>query len=88
MPKYNALTVKSEGLLRVLKTKCGISKAISIKELNQGVPHPKIKEFIAVWDTGASSSAISSSVPCNLPILYQAPWQRARDGQDPPNCRS
>jgi len=69
MSKYKALTISADGILRVLKSECGISKAISVKELNQGVPHPEIKRFTAVWDTGASASAISPNVVSALGLI-------------------
>ena len=69
MAKYNALTVSAEGLLRVLQTPCGVSKAISIRELKEGVPHPEVVQFQAVWDTGASASAISPRVVDALKLI-------------------
>lgn len=69
MTKYNALTVTADGVLRVLQTPCKISQAISIMELRLGVPHPEFKDFIAVWDTGASSSAISPNVVNALSLV-------------------
>lgn len=62
MPKYTAFTTEANGLLRILVTTCKISEAISIRELNEGKPHPPMIEFNAVWDTGASASAISQKV--------------------------
>lgn len=62
MGKFKSFTLQSKGILHVLQTKCNISEAISVLELSQGVPHPPIKEFLAIWDTGASSSAISKRV--------------------------
>lgn len=69
MSNIRALTIISDGIMRVLKTQCGISKAISKKELLSGIPHPEVKEFTAVWDTGASSSAISLNVVNALGLI-------------------
>lgn len=63
MSKCVSFTLREErGLLRILRTDCMVSKAISVVELKQGVPHPPMKSFVAIWDTGASTSAISPAV--------------------------
>ncbi len=62
MSQYKALTLQSRGLLRVISTECGVSEAFSIYEMKQGAQHPQIIQFNAIWDTGASSSAISPRV--------------------------
>ncbi len=69
MNKITAFTKKSVGLERVLTTECGISQAISIAELKAGVPHPPVGDFTAVWDTGASASAISQKVVDALGLI-------------------
>jgi predicted aspartyl protease len=62
MTKFNAFTATADGVLRVLQTPCKICEAISVMELKEGKPHPEFKEFVAIWDTGASASAISPRV--------------------------
>lgn len=69
MSKYSAFSLKLLGLARVIKTNCKISEAISIKELKEGKPHPEAKDFVAVWDTGASASAISPKVVDALKLI-------------------
>lgn len=69
MTKYNAFTASAEATLRVLQTPCKISEAITIMELKQGKQHPEFKDFVAIWDTGASSSAISKRVVDALNLI-------------------
>ena len=69
MSQFSALTKSYKGLARVLVTECGISEAFSIFEMQQNLPHPKIVQFKAIWDTGASSSAISPRVVSALGLV-------------------
>ena len=69
MSQYRALTLESENILRVISTECGVSDAFSTFELKQGLPHPEVKKFFAIWDTGASSSAISQRVVDALGLI-------------------
>lgn len=69
MSQYRALTLTSEGTLRVISTECGISEAFSTFEIQQGLPLPEVKQFTAIWDTGASSSAISPRVVRELGLI-------------------
>lgn len=60
MSNFKAFTLKSEnGLLRVLKTHCGVCKAFNPL---QGGKHPEISQFVGLWDTGASGTVISKEV--------------------------
>lgn len=60
MSNFKAFTLKSEnGLLRDLKTKCGVCKAFNPL---QGGQHPEISQFVGLWDTGATGTVISKSV--------------------------
>ena len=60
MDHQRAFTIKSPGLLRVLKTKVGICLPfLGISENRESV---KIEEFIAIWDTGATGSVITQKV--------------------------
>jgi len=46
------------GLLRVLQTSCHIGEAFN----PASQPEPSFKEFVAIWDTGATNSVISQKV--------------------------
>lgn len=69
MSRINALSLPFNGIARVIRTECGISDAFSIFEIQQGLPHPQVMTFNAVWDTGASSSAISPRVVAALGLI-------------------
>lgn len=69
MSQFRALTLKRKGILRVITTECWISDAFSTLEIMQGLAHPEIKKFVAIWDTGASSSAISQKVVDALGLI-------------------
>lgn len=59
--KYRCFTATSKaGLLRELITKCGITPAYD-PEKHTKIPYPVV-EFQAVWDTGATHSAVSKKV--------------------------
>ena len=51
-----SFTLEATGILRELKTPCGICKAY---DPNTGGAHPKIEQLIGLWDTGATCSVIS-----------------------------
>ncbi len=60
MSNSKAFTLKSSnGLLRVLKTTCGVCRAF---DPLQGSQHPEIYQFIGLWDTGASGTVVSKAV--------------------------
>lgn len=60
MNQPSAFTLKSDnGKLRVLKTKCGVCVA---HKPGNGIPHPKVEDFVGLWDTGATGTVISSDV--------------------------
>ena len=69
MSRYKAFTITANGVLKVLNTPCQICEAISVKELAEGKPHPHGESFTAVWDTGASSSAISRKIVDALHLI-------------------
>lgn len=60
--EYRSFTIDAQGILGALKTKCEIFPSFdpSIQEA------PKGKEYIAIWDTGATSSVISEKVAHDL----------------------
>lgn len=51
-----SFTLEAEGILRELKTPCGICKAF---DPLSGNPHPKIENLVGLWDTGATGSVIT-----------------------------
>ena len=65
---FKAFTVTCKGLAAALQTTCGICQAISLEELNSGKPHPQVKQYNAIWDTGATSSSISKKVVDELKL--------------------
>lgn len=52
-------TTSAGGLLNVLTNQCGVSEAFDPRT---GGTSPPIKEFAAIWDTGATSSVITQAV--------------------------
>src|ERR1700683_3442702 len=60
MPNLNSFTSKPPkgGLLRVLKTPCAIAAAFDPKV----GPQPLMREYQAIWDTGATNSCVSQKV--------------------------
>lgn len=65
--QYQAFTLKSDaGLLRELKTECGVSVAF---DTNSGQPHPPVKKYIGLWDTGATGSVITKRVAEELGLI-------------------
>ena len=69
MSQFSALSKSFKGLARVIVTECGISEAFTIFEMQQNLPHPRVAQFNAVWDTGAWASAIS---PRYVPALLKS----------------
>lgn len=62
MQQFKAFTAKCDVLADSLYSKCGICEAITLDELNSGKPHPPIKEYNAIWDTGATRTCVSQKV--------------------------
>ena len=62
MQKSILFTVEYDSLQSVVETNCGISELMRREDLLKGLPHPPIKHFQAIWDTGASTSSISERV--------------------------
>ncbi len=58
--KFMAFTTKSGGILRDLKTPCGVSIVFDPKD-SASTKHP-ITQFNGLWDTGATGSAISKNI--------------------------
>jgi hypothetical protein len=82
--KFSAFTVKyNAGRVFTLETKIGISVPY---HPSSGGDHPQVFEFIAVWDTGATRTAITQKVidalgikSKNEVINYTANGQRMAD---------
>lgn len=66
--RISAFTYKANGLANVLQSKVGVS---AHKKL---FPEAQLKEFVAIWDTGATNTAISKKVveECGLIPTGQA----------------
>ena len=60
----SAFTLSGDNLLQALKTPCWISKAYNPKGKDK---HP-IKQYDALWDTGATGTVISKRVAQELGI--------------------
>ena len=56
-----SFTVEYGGIVPCLTTECGVCESYN-PAIQKGIPHPTIKKFKAIWDTGAVSSVISTSV--------------------------
>ena len=56
-----SFTVKYNGRATALQTNCGVSKAYDPRFL-PGVLPPQLKEYTALWDTGAMGSVIDRTV--------------------------
>src|SRR5438874_793534 len=60
MQPSHSFTVKAAGgILRVLQTQCAIAEAF---DPSAPGPHPQFHDFQAIWDTGATNSAITQKV--------------------------
>lgn len=65
--KFNrALTQKWGGVVNVLPSPIGISEAFEPHEGDPMVAVPQVKQYQAIWDTGATASVISSNVVRDL----------------------
>lgn len=50
-----SFTLEANGILRELKTECGVCPAYDLLSTKQ---HPQIQKFIGLWDTGATGTVI------------------------------
>jgi predicted aspartyl protease len=62
IPAPQSFTVQASGRLASLITKCAVAPAFDPATAAPGLSPPGVKEYAAVWDTGATNSAISQSV--------------------------
>jgi hypothetical protein len=59
---FQALTVTANnGLLRSLKSECGVCAAFDPTQVPRE-QRPKLEKFMAIWDTGATNSVITQKV--------------------------
>lgn len=66
-PDFKAFTLSAKkGLLRVLRTEVYITQAFDNTRYNR--PPTELKKFLAIWDTGATTTTINAKVvaECNL----------------------
>lgn len=66
MIDFKSFTLKEDrGLLKTLKTICGAS---TLYDPKSGGTHPKVEEFIGLWDTGATGTVITKKVVDKLKL--------------------
>ena len=53
----------------MLKTNCGVCRAFDPDKYPKGVAHPEIKNYTALWDTGATNSVITDKVARELGLI-------------------
>lgn len=61
----SSFTLKGNGRLNVLKTPCGITEAYDPKKTTE---RPQPKEYVAIWDTGATGTVITAKVAADLDL--------------------
>jgi predicted aspartyl protease len=81
----HAFTVNGKGLFNVLKTPVKVSQAFDPRTMPAD-KHPESSEFIAIWDTGATSSVITGNVvaACGLEPVSVVMAEHAQ-GRQPTN---
>jgi predicted aspartyl protease len=57
--RAKAFTARANGIARVLLSDCGICEAF---DPLKGGKHPEVKQFKAIWDTGATNTVITKKV--------------------------
>jgi hypothetical protein len=62
VPNFSAFTMKANGLVNVLKSEVSVFQPILGKE-------QKIGTFVAIWDTGATSTVITTKVVSTLELI-------------------
>ncbi len=84
-----SFTIEYNGILDTLMTTCHVCEAFGDEDLQKGLKPPLMKEFVALWDTGATASVISENVarlldlePTGREIMYHA------NGSSPVNAHS
>lgn len=79
MSAGKSFTIRVKGTARVLTSECGICQAY---KPDPKVPHPKVENFIGIWDTGATGLVINQNVvdklglkPYKTTTVYHAQGQ-------------
>jgi hypothetical protein len=62
VPNFNAFTTKANGLVNVLQSNVSVLQPIPGKD-------SKILTFVAIWDTGATSSVVTPKVVASLGLI-------------------
>ena len=65
--EVKAFTVKSDGPLRQLITACGVSEAY---DPETDMVQPSVKQYHAIWDTGATGTVITAKVASDLGLAH------------------
>lgn len=66
LERAKSFTAKAEGIANVLLSACGVCPAF---DPLSGKPHPPIKKYTGLWDTGASGTVITKKVVDDLKLL-------------------
>lgn len=67
MSMQRAFTFRNNGIARVLKTPSGVCLPFTEEQAKQG-HKPEIKQYVAIWDTGATNSVITQKVVNDLQL--------------------
>lgn len=59
LERAKSFTAKAEGIANVLLSACGVCPAF---DPLSGKPHPPIKSYTGLWDTGASGTVITKKI--------------------------
>lgn len=62
----NAFTIEYNGIARMINSECGVSESF-IPNIKNG-PHPQVRKYVALWDTGATASVITQKVVNELKL--------------------
>ena len=65
MPVSHSFTIEHNGRASVIQTKVHITEAFD----PNNHPHPSFKEYIAIWDTGATNTVITKKVAVDCGLL-------------------
>lgn len=64
--QVNAFTIEYNSIARMINSECGVSESFIPNGNN--APHPQIKKYVALWDTGATASVITQKVVDELKL--------------------
>ncbi|HEY3307227.1 MAG TPA: retroviral-like aspartic protease family protein [Desulfuromonadaceae bacterium] len=65
MPKVHSFTIAHNGRASVIQSKVHVAEAFD----PNNHPHPPFKEYIAIWDTGATGTVITEKVATECGLL-------------------